>query len=260
MNELSVITFAALLIISTLGMVVTVSAERTAGELVADAVTLVEPLADIETMEYPAPAEILVINSIDSHPDTKSQTEPVVVNANLTQQIKKTIITLLAAPSSPRNTSQLQNSALVISTATNQVESFNAMFAQRVFTLTNQYRTEEGLTALNTSPTLNINATSYSAYMLANKLMNHTDLFGCDLACRFLRDGYTARSWGENLAHYSFSEEPTVEEVAQFFMREWKKSAGHRANLVSPVFTETGIGISRNNNSIYVAVHFSLPL
>ncbi len=81
---------------------------------------------------------------------------------------------------------------------------------------------------------------------------------GCDMTCRFTRDGYTdATAWGENLAVLHFSGKPTAAYVASYFMQAWKKSAGHRENLLNPSYTHTGIGVATDDHSTYVTVQFS---
>ena len=56
-----------------------------------------------------------------------------------------------------------------------------------------------------------------------------------------------------------YEEQPTAAYVADFFMSQWIKSAGHRENLLSATFTKQGIGISVDATSVYVVVHFALP-
>jgi uncharacterized protein YkwD len=57
----------------------------------------------------------------------------------------------------------------------------------------------------------------------------------------------------------SFQRRRSAEEVASFFMTQWQKSAGHRENLISPFFTDQGIGVAVSPTSIYVTVQFAKP-
>lgn len=122
---------------------------------------------------------------------------------------------------------------------------------------TNSFRLANNLAVLSHEPVLKINAEKYSQAMLRDGFMSHTDQTGCDLTCRFEKDGYEASSWGENLATIKFDRALTAEEVADYFMTGWKKSSGHRENLLSSDFTHQGIGVARNNNVVYVSVQFA---
>jgi uncharacterized protein YkwD len=123
----------------------------------------------------------------------------------------------------------------------------------------NAFRKSQGRTSFTTDPALTRNATSYSKTMLAGHFLSHTDKTGCDMTCRFTRDGYDAWAWGENLAVLDFDERPTPEYVANYFMTAWEKSAGHRANLLNPAYTVTGIGVAMNGSQIYATVQFAEP-
>ncbi len=130
---------------------------------------------------------------------------------------------------------------------------------QLIEEMTNSFRIEEGLNPLVYSSTLETNAQKYSEVMLAGNFLSHTNKIGCSLTCRFSNDGYTATAWGENLATISFTKKQSPEEVASFFMGQWKKSAGHRDNLVSEQFTHQGIGIAVSATSVYATVQFAKP-
>lgn len=124
---------------------------------------------------------------------------------------------------------------------------------------TNAFRIDAGLLPLSHDKALENNAKVYSEAMQDANLLSHTSTDGCGLTCRFARDGYKAYSWGENLAMMSYNRSQSAEEVASFFMSMWKKSAGHKENLISPLFTNQGIGIAVSPTSVYVTVHFAKP-
>ncbi len=125
---------------------------------------------------------------------------------------------------------------------------------------TNTYRQANKRTLLTTDSALARNANAYSRTLLAGDFLSHTDTQGCDMTCRFTRDGYTdAASWGENLGVINFDTRPTAEYVAEYFMNAWKKSAGHKANLLSANYLNTGIGVALDTNSVYVTVQFAHP-
>lgn len=259
-HQITVTAFAGFLVVTTLGMVLTVSADRS--ELTNETVDIppIVTLVEETTQPYTFPTTPPTVTDFDSVTTTiltnqNRQTVPIVIkNENTTN---RNVVSPVIIPV-PREPVHLKPASTDVHQTAPAV-SFAEAFTKRVFELTNEFRSNENLPPLIISTDLTKNATRYSQYMLQNKRLAHTDLLGCDLKCRFMNDGYKAQTWGENLAHYSFSDEPNVEDVAEFFMREWIKSAGHRANLVSPLFTKTGIGIAKDNHSIYVAVHFALP-
>lgn len=257
-HQLTITAFAGFLVMTTLGMVITVSADRSEVFPKQSSIDSLEtPVIPIVPYTFPVVTEAIIERDIIS---STSSIEFKIAPAPLPVSAIEKISPVQVAPKN--NVPQIISASITKSdnVATPQtILSFEAAFNKRIFDLTNQFRINEGLPPLKLSPALSKNATNYSVSMMKNKRLSHTDVKGCDLTCRFKRDGYISQSWGENLAHYSFSDEPTVEDVAQFFMKEWIKSAGHRANLVSSKYTETGIGITKNDHTIYVAVHFSLP-
>jgi len=54
-----------------------------------------------------------------------------------------------------------------------------------------------------------------------------------------------------------FDDTLSITEVANMFMSGWRKSSGHRANLLSSDFTHQGVGVAKSNGAIYVVVQFS---
>ena len=138
--------------------------------------------------------------------------------------------------------------------------TYIAEVARLINLQTNLFRKTNDLSPLTLDTALTRNTTSYSRTLLAGHFLSHTDKKGCDMSCRFTRDGYTdAWAWGENLATLHFSDRPTAEYVASYFMQAWKKSAGHRENLLTSNYTHTGIGVAMDSHSIYVTAQFSKP-
>ena len=138
-------------------------------------------------------------------------------------------------------------------------DEFTQTLVQEIAKLTNEFRIKSKRQALATDNDLADNATNYSQHLLTNNFLSHTDKRGCDISCRFLNNSYLAQAWGENLAMLSFDDRPSVEYVANLFMTQWKKSASHRENLLSSAFTHQGIGVTFDQNKIYMVVHFAYP-
>lgn len=261
LHKLIIIAFACFLGITTLGMVLTVSANRSEPGSITHLTVPVITTKDTQLSNYSFPTILSQPDDVLPVITTDNDVTSASINSNETFG-SKTIASVKTKPKTILNQSKLTTKKVPsISEDTEAAKTavFSEAFRQRVFELTNDFRVSEGLPPLKINTVLTKNASAYSESMLKINRLSHTDVRGCDLRCRFKRDGFTATAWGENLAYYSFEDEPTVEEVAQFFMREWQKSAGHKANLVLTEFLETGIGIAKNDNSIYVAVYFALP-
>jgi uncharacterized protein YkwD len=139
------------------------------------------------------------------------------------------------------------------------VVPFTRAVATAVHEATNEFRQDIGLLPFRYDIALARNAAGYSNVLLENNVLSHTDPWGCSMTCRFRASGYVANAWGENLAVWESSYEPTVEEVVAYVMNAWEKSDGHRDNLLSSTFTHEGVGVARSGNTIYVTVHFAKP-
>jgi uncharacterized protein YkwD len=112
--------------------------------------------------------------------------------------------------------------------------------ASRVFDLTNVEREKAGLAPLVFSPELEQSAQSYSQLLASSGCFDHT----CGPVPNFIdRDGFAGYTgWtalGENLA----AGYATPEEV----VAGWMGSPGHRDNILSPLYTEVGIGWAKGS-------------
>ncbi len=184
--------------------------------------------------------------AINIEPKTISSTAPI---AQQTVAVTKTL------PQSP----VIKNKPAVPKSPDTTLAEFKKALVLEIEKQTNEFRRNHKRAPLATDSDLAKNATSYSAHLLSNTYLSHTDIAGCDITCRFTDKGYAAQAWGENLAMLSINEQPSVEYVANFFMRQWEKSAGHRANLLSKAFTNQGVGVAFDQNKIYMVVQFANP-
>jgi uncharacterized protein YkwD len=110
-------------------------------------------------------------------------------------------------------------------------------FVSRVLDLTNAERQKAGLGPLSLSAELNNAARGYSQVLASGACFEHT----CGPVPRFEdrvgQAGYSGwNALGENIA----AGYPTPEAV----VNGWMSSPGHRANILSPTFTEIGIGMA----------------
>lgn len=136
-----------------------------------------------------------------------------------------------------------------------------AFGTSEVVALSNQYRTNAGLSALTTNPALISSAQAKADHMASNAYFAHDGPDGTTPWSFFTTQGYDYISAGENLALSNQSASSVVD--------GWYNSPGHRANMMNLDFTEVGYGITflpsfsyngtQYNNVYLVAAHYALP-
>ena len=107
---------------------------------------------------------------------------------------------------------------------------------QHVVDLTNAERARAGLPALGIDPRLMDAAQGHSADQAGRDTMTHTGSDGSSAGTRISRQGFTWRSWAENVA-MGYPDAPSV-------MDGWMDSSGHRANVLSASVTHIGVGLA----------------
>src|SRR5919199_1198332 len=111
-----------------------------------------------------------------------------------------------------------------------------ADFAARILDLTNAERQKAGLAPLVANPQLAAAAQTYSQVLASTGCFEHTCGPLPNFADRDAQAGYTGwTAIGENIA----AGYPSPESV----VAGWMASPGHRANILSPNFTEMGVGV-----------------
>jgi uncharacterized protein YkwD len=124
---------------------------------------------------------------------------------------------------------------------------------QKLLELTNAERKKEKLPPLAPSPLLFKVARAHSANMARQEKMDHY-LDGKKPKERVTESGYDWRYTGENLAFGDADVE--LEEI----MQGWMKSEKHRDNIVSPRYTEIGLGLAKGEDGlIYYTQVFGTP-
>ncbi len=108
-----------------------------------------------------------------------------------------------------------------------------------VVRLTNEKRTQAGLTSLTLNSTLSQAAQAKGADMLNKGYWAHVAPDGAQPWVFFTNFGYKYRYAGENLARDFSSASSAVE--------AWMNSASHRENLLSSKYKEIGIGVIEGN-------------
>jgi uncharacterized protein YkwD len=106
---------------------------------------------------------------------------------------------------------------------------------QAFLTLINNYRQQNGLSTLSSTPTMENAAVWMSGDMGANHYFSHTDSLGRDPWTRLCDFGYCYNTWkGENIAAgYT---------TAAAVFDGWRNSPGHNANMLGANFNVIGIG------------------
>lgn len=122
---------------------------------------------------------------------------------------------------------------------------------QRAFDLLNADRAKQGMPALKLNSKLTSLAENYAQYMINTGNFAHNDLQGRTPFDRMNAAGISYKYAGENLAKNS-----SVDAAEVAFMN----SSGHRANILSPNYTEVGIGVRHDSNgTVYVVQEFIKP-
>ena len=137
---------------------------------------------------------------------------------------------------------------------------------RRVHDLINKTRLEHHLTALVYDERLATIARGHSRDMSTRHFFSHTNPDGLDPTARGKRAGFTcrkqvsSRSFREGLGENLYQDNlytrfritgtertydwNTPEEIAGHSVKGWMNSAGHRHNILEPIYSQTGIGIA----------------
>ncbi len=119
---------------------------------------------------------------------------------------------------------------------------------QQALTLLNRDRAANGLPALKANSQLTLLARNYAQDMINRGFFSHYNPEGQSPFDRMKQAGISYKYAGENLAVNT-----SVASAEVAFM----ESSGHRANILSPNFTEVGIGVARNaKGQVYVVQEF----
>jgi uncharacterized protein YkwD len=125
---------------------------------------------------------------------------------------------------------------IVVAPSTAALAQEDKTLANRVLDLTNPERTKAGLVPLSISSELNDAAQKYSRVLAADGCFAHTCGPVPDFAERAGQAGYTEyTALAENIAAGYATPDAVV--------AGWMASPGHRANILSPNYTEMGIGM-----------------
>jgi uncharacterized protein YkwD len=117
-------------------------------------------------------------------------------------------------------------------------------FERRAFELINDERRARGQEPLRWDAELTLLARRHSENMARRNFFSHTDPEGLDTADRAAVGGVCGwRAIAENIAYNQGFDDPVG-----FAVERWMQSPKHRENILRPVFTHAGIGVSRGSD------------
>jgi cysteine-rich secretory family protein len=114
-----------------------------------------------------------------------------------------------------------------------------------ILSLTNEFRSQNGVPQLRGSSVLNTVAQRYAALMAEKDEMGHS-VDGKSAGQRITAAGYTWTACAENVAWNMGQANPYRAAVEQ-----WKNSPPHRANMLNPQYTEMGAGMAISKSGKY---------
>jgi uncharacterized protein YkwD len=120
--------------------------------------------------------------------------------------------------------------------------------SQEILDLVNQDRVSHGLSRLILNPTLNLAAFAKARDMLTKNYFAHTSPTGTTPWYWFKTLGYNFTYAGENLA------EGYIDAID--LENSWMSSAEHRANILSPYYSDLGLAVVTYNNTNLVVQLF----
>lgn len=120
--------------------------------------------------------------------------------------------------------------------------------AAAVDCLVNHERTSAGLGALTVHPNVRLAAQRYADDMALRNFFSHDSPEGTDPGDRLTLAGFAWSAYGENLA----AGQQTPREV----MAAWLDSPSHCSNLLTPMYTVAGYGVSTAGNGPYWVQEF----
>jgi uncharacterized protein YkwD len=124
----------------------------------------------------------------------------------------------------------------------------------RILELVNRKRADAGLVPLKLSGRLAVAARGHSYDMALRHYFSHNSADGVSAEQRIRGSGIDYSEIGENIY---VDDLPDPERLPERAVDRWMGSAGHRKNMLSPSFNETGVGIARAaDGSAYITQDF----
>jgi len=122
-----------------------------------------------------------------------------------------------------------------------------------IIALTNDFRRDNKLGALQPSPALAAAAKAFAAHLARTKTFSHT-ADGQTFDQRARQAGYKPCQVAENLALHRHRNGFETNDLARRTVEGWKASPGHRQNLEAPHLTEIGVGVAEGPDRTFLSV------
>ncbi|HUP98269.1 MAG TPA: CAP domain-containing protein [Usitatibacter sp.] len=125
---------------------------------------------------------------------------------------------------------------------------------------TNEFRKEQRLTATAPETALRRTAEAFAAFMARTDKYGH-EADGRSPGERAKSHGYDWCRVSENISYQWSSADFETAELAARLVEGWKKSPGHRRNMLDPSVTETAVAVARSPRSgkYYAVQMFGRP-
>lgn len=138
-------------------------------------------------------------------------------------------------------------------------------FREKLIEYENRFRREHGLDTLKLNQVLTAVAQAYAEELARfDRGLSHVSRSdGSEPPDRVSRAEYDYSTVGENLYRFTFHGKVVVPVApAEHVLERWKSSKPHRDNILSPEFTEAGIGVARSpsDKTMYYVQVFARPL
>jgi uncharacterized protein YkwD len=146
-------------------------------------------------------------------------------------------------------TAPLAGSQLAASSCTKKrpTSKVRSRIARKIHRLVNEQRTQNGVAALEVDHGVTSAATKHSKNMASTGTFSHV-IDGKNAGDRLRDENVSFTAWGENIYHgwcqKSGNPAYDADGFAQKAVSGWMNSSGHRANILNPDFTHSGIGIA----------------
>ena len=113
---------------------------------------------------------------------------------------------------------------------------------------TNEFRKEEGRAELKSQPQLVATARDFADFLARTDKFSH-EADGSDPSERAKKHDYDPCIVAENIAYEYNSAGFESDELARRFIEGWKKSPGHRKNMLDPDLLEAGMAVAQSKES-----------
>jgi uncharacterized protein YkwD len=119
--------------------------------------------------------------------------------------------------------------------------------AQQLLNAVNQQRAKNGLRPLELSPELAASAQEHSAKMSSGTFLNTRGTDEPSVVTRISSHGVKTLKLGENVGRIKIRSDRVADDTVSL----WMGAAADRQNILSPIFTKTGIGVARAADGDY---------